>query len=190
MFVPSGSGEGPPRPKKAVIQSAFSHLVLTQEFDRIQIGHILDTAQVARSTFYQHFANKDDVLRSVLSPILGPMARAGAATDALQLVRVAEHLWQNRRAAKAILTGSARKAIVRDLTGRMEAVLCETQMTAGVPLAFVAGVVAQWQMACLDEWLTGRHRCDAENWALALARGTKGLTSALTSSGAPGAEVR
>lgn len=168
------------RRTKGAIQSAFSQLALTKDFDRIQIGDITRIADVARSTFYQHFASKDDVLCSVLSPIFGPMACAGTAPEPLpHLCHVAEHVWQNRRLGRTIFAGSARKPIVRDLAGRIEQVLGEVQAVGGLPLAYVAGVVAQWQIACLEEWLTGRHRCDAETWALTLCRGTRGLTAAL-----------
>lgn len=162
---------------KGTIQAAFSHLVLTENFDGIQIADILGAAGVARSTFYKYFAGKDDVLRSVMSPILDPMARAGSARDTAPVIRVAEHIWSNRRLARSVLMGPARKAIARDLEARIEQTLLQTGAIAQA--GFVASVIAQWQLACLEEWLTGRHRCDARSWAATLCRGTAGLTEAL-----------
>jgi hypothetical protein len=89
-------------------------------------------------------------------------------------------LWQNRRLAKAILAGSARNAIARDLSDRIEQALRDARPAPPLPIAYVSRIVAQWQVACLDEWLTGRHRCDAQSWALTMCRGTSGLTTALT----------
>lgn len=169
------------RTRKA-IQSAFNNLVFTEEFDRIRIPDILSAADVARSTFYQHFASKDDLLCSVMAPILQPLAKAGSEGEPSQhLLFIAEHIWQNRRLGRAIFVGSTRVAIVRQLTREIEPILAEAHPATTLPIAYVASVIAQWEIASLEEWLSGRHRCDACSWALALCRGTRGLTSALTS---------
>ena len=69
---------------------------------------------------------------------------------------------------------------MRNLAGKVEHQLAGAQPTSGLPIAFVASTIAQWQIASLEEWLMGRHRFDSEDWARALCRGTRSLTSALT----------
>lgn len=168
------------RTRKA-IQSAFNTLVLTREFDSIRIPDILSAADVARSTFYQHFSSKDDLLCAVMAPILQPLARAGSEAEPSQhLLHVAEHIWENRRLGRAIFVGSTRVAIVRHLARQIEPLLQQASPATSLPVAYIASVVAQWEIATLEEWLSGRHRCDARSWALALCHGTRGLTSALT----------
>jgi AcrR family transcriptional regulator len=155
-------------------------MVLARGFDEIQITDILAAADVARSTFYQHFRSKDDLLCAVMTPILGPLARAGLQSEpSQQLIHIAEHVWQNRRLGRVIFQGSARIAIVRHLAREIEQLFEDVQPSSNLPIAYIASVIAQWEIASLDEWLSGRHRCGAHDWAQALCRGTRGLTNAL-----------
>jgi AcrR family transcriptional regulator len=48
------------------LQTALVELIDEKEYDAITIKDILDRANVGRSTFYAHFENKDQLLRSVL----------------------------------------------------------------------------------------------------------------------------
>ena len=163
------------------ICSAFNQLVLTREFDSIRVEDILATANVARSTFYQHFRGKDDVLCAVMGVhILEPLARAGLRQEpSPELLQVAYHVWENRPLARQIFWGSTKTAIVRNLGGQIERVLEGIQPASGLPVSYVASTVAHWQIAMLEEWLLGRHRFDQAQWAQALCRGTRSLTSAL-----------
>lgn len=168
------------RRTRQAILSAFNNLVFTREFDDIRIPDILEAADVARSTFYQYFRSKDDLLCAAMAPILQPLARAGSQTEpSPHLLAVAEHIWQNRRLGRAVFVGSTRTAIERQLAREIEPVLLEAQPVTSLPVAYIASVLAQWEIASLHEWLSGRHRCDARSWALALCHGTRGLASAL-----------
>jgi hypothetical protein len=116
-----------------------------------------------------------------MAPILEPIARAGTAAEPLpELLLVADHVAQNRRLARELFWGSTRTAIVRDLARRVERVLAGAQPASGLPIAYIAGTVAQWQFSSLEEWLLGRHRFEPSAWAQALCRGTAALTAALT----------
>lgn len=158
--------------------------MLSRDYDQIRMADILGAANVARSTFYQHFTGKDDLLCSVLSPILDPLARAGGEPEGSpHLTQVAKHVWQNRKLGRTIFLGPSRNAVVRNLAQRIEPALKERGGAGALPPAYVASVVANWQIASLSEWLSGRYRCDAETWAGALSRGTRGLLDALTSPG-------
>lgn len=168
------------RTRRAIL-SAFNDLVLSRDFDSIRIPDILEAADVARSTFYQHFKSKDDLLCTVMAPILAPLARAGSQRcPSPHLLHIAQHIWDNRRLGPVIFAGSTRAAVVRHLAREIEPLIAPGLSTASLPMAYVANVIAHWQIASLDEWLSGRHRCDAQSWALALCRGTSGLTEALT----------
>jgi len=178
----SGSGDRRVLQTRHAINTAFSHLMFTQEFDSIRIEDILATAKVARSTFYHHYRGKDDVLCAVMGfHILDPLSRAGLQTEpSTELLNLAEHVWENRRLARSIFWGSTRAAIVRNLAGKIEQVLEGTPAPSGLPVSYVAGTIAHWQIASLEQWLLGRDRFDASSWARGLCRGTRSLTSALT----------
>lgn len=48
------------------LQNALVELISEKDYDSITIQEILDRANVGRSTFYAHFENKDQLLRSIL----------------------------------------------------------------------------------------------------------------------------
>jgi AcrR family transcriptional regulator len=50
-----------------LLQNALGELIAEKEYDDITIQELLDRANVGRSTFYAHFENKDQLLRSILT---------------------------------------------------------------------------------------------------------------------------
>ena len=46
------------------LHHALIRLILERDYDDITVGDIADAANVGRSTFYAHFTDKDDLLRS------------------------------------------------------------------------------------------------------------------------------
>lgn len=48
------------------LQNALAELISEKDYNDITIQEILDRANVGRSTFYAHFENKDQLLRSIL----------------------------------------------------------------------------------------------------------------------------
>ncbi|MBR6788378.1 MAG: TetR/AcrR family transcriptional regulator [Clostridia bacterium] len=49
---------------KKAITEAFNTLITKKRYEKISIQNIIDEADVGRSTFYEHFGTKDDLLRS------------------------------------------------------------------------------------------------------------------------------
>ena len=169
------------RRTQTAILSAFSRLVLSREFDSIRVDEIIREADVARSTFYQHFRSKDDVLCASMGPVIfEPLAQAGLSEEpSQQLLWMADHVWGNRHLGRSVFRGSTKAAIVRNLAGKIEQVLGERLEGGALPVPYVASTIANWQVASLSEWLAGRHRVGTASWARALCQGTRSLTAAL-----------
>ena len=51
------------RRTRFAVQSALVHLMIERDYAAITVADIAERADVSRSTFYLHFADKDDVLR-------------------------------------------------------------------------------------------------------------------------------
>ena len=51
------------------IKDAFFDLIKTQPYSEISVQDILDKADIARATFYDHFKNKDEILTSISNGI-------------------------------------------------------------------------------------------------------------------------
>lgn len=52
-----------------LLQNALVDLIAEKDYNAITIQEILDRANVGRSTFYAHFENKDQLLRSILTQL-------------------------------------------------------------------------------------------------------------------------
>jgi AcrR family transcriptional regulator len=54
-----------------LLHEALIALIREKDYDAIGVGEILDRANVGRSTFYSHFHDKDELLASGISHMLG-----------------------------------------------------------------------------------------------------------------------
>ena len=151
------------RTRKAIV-GAFNELLFAKGYDAISAGDVAERADVGRSTFYQHYSGKDDVLTQSLASLLRPIAHAGLSeTPEPGLTVVIEHMWSNRRFARAFFASGARPVInrlLRDLIAEALSAHVKTGCSA-IPLNLLATHLAYGHLALLDEWLSGRHGCTA-----------------------------
>lgn len=134
---------------------AFMALVLERDYSRIKVEDVLNRAGVSRSTFYQHFANLDELLLSSMAPLLAILAVTAAHGSSDRLPWLLEHFWTNRRYAKGVLQGRAGRAVRGLLEGLTYEALQESH--AGQPLAALrlkAKFLAYGQLGVLNDWLT------------------------------------
>jgi AcrR family transcriptional regulator len=155
------------RRTRAAIVTAFNELLFVKDYDDITPGEVAERADVGRSTFYEHYSGKNDVLAQSLAGILRPIARAGLATDPEPaLATVLEHFWTNRRLARTMLAGGPRpmmNGLLRDLIA--EEIADAPHAGGGVPTFLLATHLAHGHLALIEEWLTGRHGCPAQRLA-------------------------
>ena len=148
---------------RAALVGAFSRLLLERGYDALTPTSIADSAGVARSTFYEHFAGKPDLLRHSVEPIFGAIAKAGFAEEVASpgLVQVVEHFWAQRSIARLLLTGRPRLILQKQLVDMIGKEMRAKMYAATIPTGIVATQIAHAQIAVLDEWLAGAHRCGA-----------------------------
>ncbi len=137
---------------RRAINSAFVSLVLERRYDTIRIGDIIAKADVGRSTFYEHFRSKDDLLRQSMEGLLAMVADvASPAPDEAKLAFAVSHFWENRRLARIVLappTGT----MVRRLLER----LIEERLVDDPALARARAIqIAAAQLALLEAWIKG-----------------------------------
>src|SRR5262245_3678348 len=78
---------GPPptdrrvRRTRELLRNAFVSLVHEKGYDRITVQDILDRADVGRSTFYAHFRDKEDLLRSGFEDVHAALAAEKEAAE-------------------------------------------------------------------------------------------------------------
>ena len=85
------------RTRDAVV-SAFARLAAQRRYGDITTGDLVAAAGIGRSTFYEHFRGKDDLLLAAMEPILLTLANAVAGRASRAQVRTTlKHLWDGDR---------------------------------------------------------------------------------------------
>lgn len=167
---------------RAALLRGFVTLIFRDGYDAISVAAIVTEAGMARSTFYEHFGGKEDILQASMTQFFSVMSDCAVVDEQPEtLVPVLEHFWDNRRMADAVFSGHARSILVRSLVDMIEQRL---RGTAGVvkplvPYRLAASQLAEAQLALVDSWLRGRAFSRPENIAAALYRSSRASASAL-----------
>ena len=170
---------------RLAILEAFRDLILTRGYDPISVRDVVEAANVGRSTFYEHFDDKDDLFRESLRPLLSVLADVICASREPQgLGMVIAHFGHNRRLARSMMAGSPRLLMARFLGELIEDGLATAAREARtsrplVPLALMAGHLAEAQLGLIAAWLTVRTTCSPEAVAHALYVSTRATVAAL-----------
>lgn len=172
------------RRSRAALLAAFNGLVLKRGYDEISVGDVSQAADVGRSTFYQHFSSKADLLAHSMTGLLQVMAD-GCVGEAPPpgLGFVLAHFWDNRQLARIILRDETKPAVVRRLTDlieqRLEPIHAGRDAPPTMPLRLAATQLAGGQVGLLEEWLQARHHCAPEALAQAMSAGCRASAAAL-----------
>ena len=172
----------------AALKQAFTKLVFAKGFENVSVGEIVQAASLARSTFYEHFSNRDDILRACMAQFFDQFAACvGSDTQPADLVRALSHLWENRRLTDAIFSGAPRVVLARALTDMVESQLRSRfgPDRLALPLRLAAIEIAEGQMAMIDSWLRGQAYCSADRLAVGLHQSTRAAALALSGGNAP-----
>lgn len=149
-------------PTRAVILDALTRQALAHRYDAIRVSDIIEAAGVGRSTFYEHFRSKNDVLLTALEPILLALATAASGRAARSYIRQAvDHLWERRSIGRALLGSSAAPLIQRRLADGIRLRIQRSGGTDGASALATTGVAAA-QLAMLRSWLTGEASATAD----------------------------
>lgn len=161
--------------------AAFFSLVLSRRYHEIRVADVLSRSGVGRSTFYEHFSNKDALLSASLEgpfQILANLVRPDA--DANRVQGILEHFWDNRALARSLFQGAALRIVRRTLVGHVEAALDRDQRSRlRIPLRLAAHSLADGMFSPIVAWLSGEAKCTAQELAVALQLSTAASVHAL-----------
>lgn len=139
---------------RTAIIDAFIGQALERRYEAIRVADLIERAAVGKSTFYEHFRGKDDVLLAAMHPVLLALATAASGRAARTYIRaMVEHLWERRSVGRPILDSRTAPIIQRRLATLIAAhgVGAESD---GRPCLFAIGIAAA-QLAMLRCWLAG-----------------------------------
>jgi AcrR family transcriptional regulator len=143
---------------RAAIVRAFDELLFARGYDRVRVHDIAARASVARSTFYQHYRGKDDVLAdSVARPFAALVGVVDPGAAPAAIVPLLHHVWASRAQVGVLVDGGARRAVARVLAAmihdRIRARRSASARPRRVRLAAIA--LAEAMLATLVAWLHG-----------------------------------
>ena len=136
------------------ILTAMVELIGEKRWVDITVGDIVDRADVARSTFYKHFSNKEEVLLASMQPMLCILAqREGDLSWRADLDRLLKHYWASRSLARAVFGGERASVVERAL--RNETFLGMGGDASIATRQMVAIRMAAGRIALIREWVKG-----------------------------------
>jgi AcrR family transcriptional regulator len=175
---------------QATLHHALISLILQKDYDAITIEEICETANVGRSTFYAHYADKDDLHRRGIEHLRGVLAdrrsddlagSSAALTRGLSFSRTFFEHAQERKDLFRALAGSRGGAvafseirqIISDAAREELAAIAGTSPADAVPREFMVQYIVGAFMAVLTWWLDRgaklpAHRIDSMFQRLAL----------------------
>lgn len=169
------------RSRNAILRS-FAELLFRQGYDDVSVRDIVAGAAVARSTFYEHFSSKEDVLCTSMGRFFEVLARCVSEEDQpTGLINVLAHFWANRRLTDAIFSGTPRKIIALSLSEMVEARLRERSSDKLLlPHRLASIQIGEAQLALVEGWLRGRAPAPVNDVAAALHGSSRALAAAIT----------
>ena len=169
------------RKTRAALLSAFRDLVLTRRYESIRISEIIRRADVGRSTFYEHFRNKDDLLRaSVADPLTHLAESVRASCELARIQFILEHFRENHQLARGMLDGPSSPEIIRVLAELIEERLqSESKAKPMLAPGLIATQIAHAQLGLVRAWLHRWEGCSAEELALALHKSGRAMVASL-----------
>ena len=127
---------------------AFQGLLFSRPYDEVTVKDVVDAAEVARSTFYEHFSDKRGLLLESMAGLLHVLAACAAGkADPASVQTLVEHLWENRSLGRIVLNSSAQRQICDRLADLI-------QDGTGRP-ALASSALAHAYLGALSRWLSG-----------------------------------
>jgi AcrR family transcriptional regulator len=171
------------QPAKAAVLRAFAELLGSRQYDEIAVGEITRRAGVSRSTFYEHFSGKSDLLtRSIAGPFK-ILADGVLSAGQSKLVPLLEHFWSNRAFARGVLVGSVRSRVatvlVLEIENRLKRHAVGSRARYRLPRRLMAWQLAETMLGLITAWLTGEARCSPAEVADGLSRSTHAVLEAM-----------
>lgn len=167
---------------RTALDAAFVELLMERGYAALNVSIIADRANVGRSTFYEHYRTKADLLRDSLRTPFAVLADLVAPTlPPARVVALLAHLRTHQQVSRVLLGWPTRPLLGQALASLIIAQLARRPGHRPLlPVEIIARQLADAQLALLDFWIAGRPACTAGDMAAALSRSSAALIAALT----------
>lgn len=139
---------------RAAVSRAFNELLLDVGYEAMTVAQVAERANVGRSTLYEHFGTKDDLLKASLATPFKVIAGVfGEDSNEHALAALLDHFRTQASVARVLLSQPMRSRIARVLAAELSARMKARPVPAAVPADLLAIAVAEGQLALIDSWL-------------------------------------
>ena len=149
---------------REAIFGAFRDLVLSRGYDNIAVLDVIERANVGRSTFYEHFENKEQLLGESLAPLLRALGTVDDSRSSVEGVTfLLHHFWENRVSNAGFFAGSMGTIVTTFLAAAIEAELSDRlDGSLALPLPLASATLAAAQIAFVNAWIRDPSAITAE----------------------------
>ena len=149
---------------RQLVLSAMMDLMVERSYDAITVQDLLDRANIGRSTFYNHYFDKEDVLTALAEQMLEMLSQQFSQRNAGQEIfpslELFQHTLQHQQHFRAMLRGHAREVVwdaaqvslSRAIEQRLATTLI-TKRSPSVPLSVMSEYLAGAFLNLLKWWL-------------------------------------
>ncbi|MGC0249670.1 TetR/AcrR family transcriptional regulator [Pseudactinotalea sp. Z1748] len=155
------------------LRQALLGLARGRDFEEISVADIAESAGINRSTFYQHYADKSELLVDVLDAITSDLLTQVSADlepeEAYQvLVRYMEHVRDNIALYRQIFSEAVAAGVPIRIRERLEGLLLTRAAGSelgGLPLPIAAASITGSAVAIIATWVRSSEPGSAEQVA-------------------------
>ncbi len=158
------------RRSRRAMQEALVSLVLERGFAAVTVETIIQRADVSRATFYAHFSDIDQLLRSVVTDLIQSLVKRSAETaptgpnavaKGAAISLLCQHADEHRDLYRVILSGSGNgqgraaytNALTEGITRVFTSLVASNNAVPRIPIDVVARSWAGSFTSLLDWWL-------------------------------------
>jgi len=149
---------------KKAIKDAFYELISKYDYSKISIQDIIDKANIGRSTFYDHFETKDELLNSMCNDLFEHIFNHDlkeeshcfmeSSTLKEKIIHIMYHLLERKEAIKGILKSDASNTFINYFTKYIDKVSLDLKPNYnGVPNDFVKHHVTLSIIEMIKYWV-------------------------------------
>ena len=167
---------------QSALLSAFLKLILEQGYEKLKVASVAELANVGRSTFYEHYRTKRDLLKASVSQPFAHLADlADPDADISILSHVLVHFRDQNQIARTLLSGPTRP-ILSAVLASLVSIRLKNRSLAFPLIAseILARQIADAQLSLLEVWVSGRPACGLENIVRALKITTVALIDSVS----------
>lgn len=175
------------RKTREALVDAFSELAQQRAYGKIRVQDISSHSDVGRSTFYEHYRDKEALLIESIRPLLRILASTGTPDwDAQCAEHLLGHLADQKPRSTEYFSGTTLRHAREEIRDEVARLILEglakdgsLRPSAGMPLELQASLFADVLMSWVARWLGPGCTADAAAFSLAMHRSLAGSYGAL-----------